>query len=118
MPAGDAVVRAFFEDVGVAGLVLPDGWFGGRAMESHHQLTFVASRPKRLLVELDDQVLLAFSGAPSVTRLTTDLAMKSGTRGLVIASFTQLVLDFLGYGDDEPHATIYSEGTVTFVAPD
>ena len=113
----ERAVRKFFGDVGVVGLLLPDGWFGERAMENHHRLTFVAEQPKRLLIELDEQLLLAFSGSVRVERTATDLAMAGGTPSLVIEGFVQLVFDWLEYGSDTPHADIFRQGRVCLVAP-
>jgi hypothetical protein len=101
-------VREFFDAVEVAGLLLPDGWFGARPMENHHTLTFVASRPKRLLVELDHQLLLSFSGKPVVERTPSEL---------VIHSYRQCVFEWLEYVNETPHVATYTEGRVRLVAP-
>lgn len=78
-------IGTFFKEVGVAGLLLPTGWFGGRPMEGHHRLTLVVEQPQHLIVELDEQLLLVFSGASRVERSTTDLAMMTGTPLLTIS---------------------------------
>jgi len=119
MDHGDvaSIVKTFFANCEVAGLLLPDGWFGGRPMENQHRLTFVAQRPKRLLVELDDQILLSFSGDAVVTQTTSQHALLRGTPTLVVSGFRQCVLDYLQYGSDEPHLASYSQGQVQFVAP-
>lgn len=114
----ETALQAFFDEVFVAGLMLPDGWFGGRPMEGHHRLSFVAARPKRLLVELDDHLLLSFSGAPTVERTTSELGLADGSPALVIASFRQCVLEFLEYVNDTPRVVAYTEGRVFLVAPD
>jgi hypothetical protein len=113
----EKTVRKFFDEVGVAGLVLPSGWFGGRPMENQHRLTFVAERPRRLLVELDDDLLLAFSGSVRAERASTTLAMAAGTPCLVIEDFAQLAFDWLDEGRDRPHCEIFREGRVCLVAP-
>lgn len=113
----DIKVRRFFDEALVAGLLLPDGWFGGRPMETHHQLTFVAARPKRLLIELDEQMLLSFAGQPIVEQTTSDLALADGTTTLVISGYRHCVLEYLEYGNDTPHVLTYAEGRVCFVAP-
>lgn len=41
-------------------------------MENQRRLTFVAQRPKWLLIELEDKVLLSFSGRPEVGVTATD----------------------------------------------
>ena len=114
----EEAVRGFFAEASVAGLLLPDGWFGGRPMENHHRLTFVASRPKRLLIELDENVLLSFSGAPTVERASSAHAAADGTRTLVISGYRQCVLDFLEYVNETPHTASYTEGSVYLVAPE
>jgi hypothetical protein len=112
-----AKVQAFFDDVLVAGLVLPDGWFGGRPMESHHRLTFVADRPKRLLVELDELLLLSFSGSPQVERTSSDLALAEGTPTLVIRGFQQCAVEYLEFANEAAHLDRFVEGQVLLVAP-
>ena len=113
----ESTVRRFFDQAGVVGLLLPDGWFGGRPMESHHSLSFVAVRPKRLLIELDDQLLLTFSGTPHVVETVTELALVGGTPTLVIDSFSQFVFEYLEYVNETPHVLSYAEGRVCLVSP-
>jgi hypothetical protein len=110
-------ITEFFERAKGADLLLPDGWFGGRPMENRHRLTFVVERPKRLLIELDDQVLLSFSGPVKVEETRTNYALADGTPTLLIEGFTQLVIDFLEYVSETPHVSSYSEGRVYLVAP-
>jgi hypothetical protein len=110
-------VQSFFDQALVAGLLLPDGWFGGRPMETHHRLTFVVHRPNRLLIELDERMLLSFSGAPAAEVKTLDLALADGTATLVISGFQQCVVEFLEYGSDAPHVASYTDDRVCFVAP-
>jgi hypothetical protein len=112
------VISEFFDRVRDVGLLLPDGWFGGRPMDGQFRLTFVAQRPKRLLLELDDQLLFSFSGHPVVSETTTQLASMSGTPTLIIRDFSQCVLEYLEYGKNErPHERAYLEGEVLLVAP-
>lgn len=110
-------VMGFFDRAGVAGLLLPDGWFGGRPMEGHHSLSFVAARPKRLLIELDDQLLLSFSGSPEVFETVTEFALVEGTPTLVVEGFRQLVFDYLEYVNETPHVVSYTDGRVCLVSP-
>ena len=80
-----AAVRKFFRRVLLASLELPDGSFDpGRAGETLHRLTFSAVRPYRLLIELDGQILLSFSGAPACT---------SEKDVLQLEGYDQLVVD-------------------------
>jgi hypothetical protein len=111
-----AVVESFFQQVKFAGLLLPDGWYGGRPMENRHRLTFVAQRPKRLLIELDDRILLSFSGDPTVQVTKTEHAMTDGTPTLVVSGFRQAVVDYLEYVNDSLHVRPYAAGAVSFVA--
>jgi hypothetical protein len=113
----ELTVRRFFDEALVAGLMLPDGWFGGRPMETHHRLTFLAARPKRLLIELDDQLLLSFPGRPEIELTTSELALADGTATLAISGYAQCVLEYLEYGNDRPHVVSYSVGEVYLVAP-
>ena len=110
-----AEVTKFFRTHSFAALLLPDGWFGGRPMENQHRLTFVASRPKRLLIELDDQVLLSIIGKRvSVRHITRDLG-----QSLVLDGFRACVIEYLDYGDDRPQPVMtFSDGAIEFVAHD
>jgi hypothetical protein len=115
--AVEIVVRGFFEKAQFAGLLLPDGWFGGRPMEGHHRLTFVSALSKRLLIELDDQLLISIVGEPRVQETTTDLALAGGTPTLVIEDFSQAVFEYLEYVNETPHVTSYTDGRICFVSP-
>lgn len=115
--ASESAVRDFFQEAQVAGLRLPDGWFGGRPMEGHHRLTFVVALPKRLLIELDDQLLLSIVGRPRIVATTTDLALADGTSTLVIEGFSQAVFEYLEYVNETPHVASYTEGRISFVSP-
>lgn len=109
-------VREFFERVSFAGVLLPDGWFGGRPMDSFHELTFVAARPKRLILELDEQLLFSFAGrGVQVELATTDLALTAGTPMLIVSGFSLCVLEWLEYVNDHPHLQSYDSGRVCFV---
>ncbi len=115
MPNEANEVEAFFASVWGAALLLPDGWFGGRPMEGQHELSFTRRLRKRLLVELDDQMLLSFSGEVVATRTTTHYGRLDGNPTLVISGFRQCVIDFLEYGSDRPRLFSYAEGSVSFV---
>jgi hypothetical protein len=113
----EGTVRRFFEETLVAGLLLPDGWFGGRPMENHHRLTFVVARPKRLLLELDEHLLLSLSGMPLVERTGSALEGSDGASTLVISGYQQCVLDYVEYANETPHAVVYTEGRICLVGP-
>lgn len=107
--SAEQAIRAWFDRVHVAALKLPDGWFGDRPYDNHHRLTFLASRPRKLLVELDEQQLLVFTGIPMVEARELDHALE-----LVLSGFAALTFDWQGYGDEKPHASRYTGGEVTF----
>lgn len=99
-------VETFFERVLLASLELPDGWFGGRRGENLHELTLVSARRHRLLLELDGQLLLSFSGAPAVDVDGDEV---------VLSNFDQLVFDWQSYGQLVPGVRVFDQGTVRLV---
>lgn len=115
--AAALAIREFFQRDVTVGLHLPDGWFGGRPMENQHELTFVLDRPDRLLVELDERLLLVFTGEGiRVERATTTLLLSTGTPAVSISGFAQLIVDLRLYGSTDVRATVYPGGEVTFVS--
>lgn len=103
-------LRAWFDRVDQADLKLPDGYFGGRPGENLHELTFLAVRPRKLLIELDERLLLVFTGTPSVEERELDHGLE-----LVLSGFAALTFDWQSYSDDEAaHASRYTDGQVTF----
>ena len=100
----DALVDWFSKNPGPC-LELPDGYFGGRPFDNSHKLTFVAARPHKLILELDEQVLLVFTDCKS---------SESGDSDFSISNFKQLTVDRQGYGDMKPHHHSYGSGTVRF----
>jgi hypothetical protein len=113
----EILVRKFFEDNITVGLLLPDGWFGGRPMENQHRLTFVAARPRRLIVELDDRLLLSFSGESFIVeKKTSNLALESGTPSLEFRGYQQCIFEYLEYGTDSPHEKCYKAGLICMVS--
>jgi hypothetical protein len=110
-------ITKFFERGLAVDLRLPDDWFGGRPMENQHALTFIAERPARLIIELDERILLTFTGEHlSVQEVTTDVLDPAGTPAIEFASFDQLVVDARLYGSPETEASIYTEGRVLLVS--
>ena len=71
----------------------------GRPGDNLYRLTFVTQRPHKLLIELDEQVLLI---------LTEPKVAAPGMQ--VRLDFEQMTLDWQGYGDLTPHASIWSKG--------
>jgi hypothetical protein len=102
-------IAAWFEATEVASLVLPSGWFGDRPYENQHNLTYVAQRPRKLIVELDDQLLLTFTGLTS--------AVQNADGQLVLSGFTQCVFDWEEYGAPNPHVEVFHAGEVRFAPP-
>lgn len=90
-----------------AGLILPDGWFG-RPHDNVHSLTYIEIRPHKLLLELDNQLLLIFTDVGSVYLEENELCFKD---------FSQLVFDWQEYGSMLSHATVYKNGIVKFICP-
>lgn len=110
VPDAEQLVVAWFSRVQQADLKLPDRYFGGRAGENLHELTFIASRPRKLLIELDEQLLLIFTGAPLVGEHELEHGLE-----LVLSDFAALTFDWQEYGGEEaPHVARYTEGEVTF----
>jgi hypothetical protein len=98
-------ISEWFRAAGGGGLVLPDGWFG-RPHDNQHALTYLVARPHKVLLELDDQLLLTF----------TDLAkVRVEEAELILTGFTQCVFDWQEYGTRVPHARVYQTGIVRFV---
>jgi hypothetical protein len=112
-----AVITSFFDRGVTVGLHLPDRWYGGRPMENQHELTLVQERPARLIVELDERILLTFTGeALSVRAVTTDVLDPAGTPAVAVEDFRQLVVDARLYGSDEVRAEVFRGGTTLFVS--
>lgn len=86
-------------------------------MENQHDLTFIVERPGRLIMELDERMLLTFTCARlSVKQVTTDVLDPAGTPAVEIAEFQQLVVDARLYGTHGVEATTYDEGLVLLVS--
>ncbi len=101
------IIQDWFTKAGGPSLVLPDGWFG-RPFDNQHTLTYLQQRPHKLLLELDDQLLLIFTDLRSAQVVGRDL---------VLAGFAQCVFDWQEYSSLAPHATIYRAGEVRFCSP-
>jgi hypothetical protein len=67
-------------------------------------MTFVEDRPRKLLVELDDQLLLV---------VTEPRLHKADEHGVTI-HFEQLTFDWQEYANYRPHATTYPSGQLEF----
>jgi hypothetical protein len=112
----EPITDCFNRDVPVD-LYLPDGWYSGRPMDAQHHLTFVLERPARLIVELDQRILLTFTGEElAVRRVVTDVLDSAGTPAVEIAGFTQLVVDARLHGSRDTEATVYKTGVALFIS--
>ncbi len=99
-------IQRLFATSSLAHLSLPDGGIG-RAGDNLYRLTYIEDRPRKLLVELDDQLLLVF----------TEAAVTSADHKEVRLRFKQLTFDWEEYGSLTPHASTYSSGQVVFFGP-
>ncbi|MGW5352385.1 hypothetical protein ACWERV_17975 [Streptomyces sp. NPDC004031] len=99
-------ITDWFDQVAYSGLILPSGWFG-RPYDNQHWLTWARARRSRLLLELDEQLLLVLT-APG-------LPEAKGAN--LTVTFAQLVFDWQGYGDLEPHAEVFHSAEIHFVGP-
>jgi hypothetical protein len=102
--AEGAIVRLFESNRGIAHFELPDGGLG-RPGDNLYQLTFVLARRQKLLVELDNQLLLVI----------TEPRVEAASNAEVQVSFRQLTFDWQEYGNLRPHASTYREGTLKFM---
>ena len=100
-----ASVREFFGGVGYAGLVLPSGWFG-RPYDNLLSLTRSEATPKSLLLELDDQLILSFSG---------DVRASASEKGMELRGYTSLVFAWTEFGSNASDRDEFVSGTIEFV---
>jgi hypothetical protein len=97
-------VRDWFGQVRVAGLELPSGWFG-RPHDNLHELTWSAATSGKLLLELDEQILLILTDAHDA---------EVGDNRLRITNCRQVTLDRQEYANMRPHVDDLGAGDVTF----
>lgn len=90
---------------GLARFRTPDGEVG-RPGDNLYRLTFREARPNKLLLELDDQLLLI------VTSPVVDAASPEEVR----LSFAQLTFDWQEYGNLRPHASTWTSGQLILSA--
>jgi hypothetical protein len=98
-------ITEWFHRVSTATLQLPSGWFG-RPFDNQHSLTWATTRGDRLLIELDNQLLLIIT-RPSKVKVTE--------YELSIGDFSQLVFDWQEYGSLESHAETFHDGSLRFI---
>ena len=75
----------------------------GRPGDNLYRVTFVAARPHKLLIELDEQVLA----------ILTEPLLVSASGIAVIIDYEQLTIDRQGYGDMTPHSDAFGRGSFT-----
>ena len=100
-------IQRWFERVKRAGLVLPSGWFG-RPHDNLHALTWSAARKHKLLLELDEQLLLILTELGPVEIDESELR---------VTRCAQVTLDWQEYGNMAPRVLAEGWGTVRFVPP-
>ncbi|MDO8588493.1 MAG: hypothetical protein Q7T82_15810 [Armatimonadota bacterium] len=89
------------------GLMLPDGWCGGRPGDCVCELTWIEARPDWLFIELGGYLLLVFQ----------QLRMARSTESeLVLEDFKQLVLDARQFGDLTQDIAVYRTGSARFTS--
>ena len=99
-----AIQGLFAANGGLARFVLPDGELG-RLGGNLYRLTFAVARSRKLLLELDDQLLLV---------LTEPDVLAASRRQVRIRS-DQMTFDWQEYSNFLPHATTYPAGQIDFL---
>jgi hypothetical protein len=105
--AGDEVLTAiakWFDQVRLAGLELPTGWFG-RPFDNLHQLTWSASATRKVLLELDEQILVVLTQPERVEVIDNDLH---------VVGSKQVVVDWQEYGRSKSRVDDCGSGDVVF----
>ena len=99
-------IEEFFDDHSVAGLILPNGWFG-RPYDSFHRLSACTVEDDTMRVELDGRLNLSFAG--------DRLVAVSGRDGLTVRGYDTVAWDWHPYDTLDQHHEVFSAGEVTFV---
>lgn len=98
-------IQKFFEIVGRAGPILPDGWFG-RPYDNLFELTRSHATERSLVLEFDNLVL-TFGGRPRVDATAAKLR---------IDGFILLNLEWIEFGSTRSRRSQFAGGRVAFVA--
>ncbi len=101
-------ISRWFDLVEVADLRLPDRWFAGRPYDDQLRLTHIAARGDGLVLELEDDVRLVFTGVPTVQEETLDHADH-----LVLDDFEELLLEWRDIDGTACRSSRYTDGPVT-----
>jgi hypothetical protein len=96
-------VLQWFRDKATANLVLPDGAY---EYSDFLQLTYITSRPRKLLMELNGQFMLVITDPTS--------AIIAGN-ALIISGFAQVLFDWQEGSDPTARAKVFKYGEVKFM---
>jgi hypothetical protein len=99
------VVEQWFREVGSASLKLPSGWFG-RPYDNLHRLTAAHALADRLILVLDNQMVLTLAHP-------TNVAVDGGR--LSVSGFTHASWDWDEYGFPRPHLETFQGGEIEFL---
>lgn len=84
-------------------LRVPDRHWGGRVADSLFTCTFVQALERKLILELEHQILLTFTEPKEIV---------VAEHSVTIRDFTQLVIDWQEFVSLTPHCQRYSSGEV------
>ncbi len=87
------------------GLELPNGWFG-RPYDNIHGITWTEDRKFKLLVEIDEQLLLIFTKTKQFEILEIE-------NTLVFKGYLRCTFDRIAYGDLASKLDTFEAGQVT-----
>ena len=103
--AFESAIRNWFNKEWGGSLVLPDGWFG-RPYDNQHALTSCEESADKLMLGLDEHLLLTFYGL-------SNIALEG--RDLIIGPFERLSFEARPYGGGATQNKEYNGGTVKLV---
>jgi len=104
-------IVSWFSRVRVASMKLPSGWFG-RPRDAFHKLTHCATLHRKLIIELDEQLLLVLT---DVENATVSSHPEQNEEWLTLSGFSNFVFDRLEYVSMAPRTEVFESGEVTFV---
>lgn len=100
----EAELRGWFDRVGTADIYYPDGWHGN-PYDGQYALTWIASRPNWLLLELENSSLLVFSGP---------VTFESDTHSFELENFIEAVELVTDSSSGRQYAARYQKGKFIF----
>jgi len=101
-----SVINNWFDVEWGGSIVLPDGWFG-RPYDNQHTLTSCEESEGKMLLVLDDNLRLTFSGLANV---------EIKGRNLVLGPFDNLIFEAIPYGGGTPECKEYADGVVKIIS--